>query len=377
MKLKIDTDRTYAVTLEGGGAKGAYQVGAWRALDEAGIKYNAVSGSSVGALNGAMMAMRDLDKARELWGDINFSKVMDVNDSVMKRLFIGDYFGITPGDIAKKAVSLVKEGGFDVTPLRNLLKSVVDEGVIRRSDVELFIVTYSKTDKRELDLDAKKLDDGEIIDMLLASAYFPAFKHETLRGKSYTDGGVKDVFPINSLLSRGYRDIIAIRIYGVGIEKRVKIPKDARITTIAPLQSLGSVLNFGQEQCRRNMALGYYDAQRVLYGLYGRKYYIDRTMSERDAYNILSKLVEQYYGMQSTSIRTINEELLPRLARKCGCGRGDYYDVFVDFIEDAADGLGIYEFGVYTDKKLYQIIASEAAKPRRGMNTGALKYLIK
>lgn len=198
-----------------------------------------------------------------------------------------------------------------------------------------------------------------------------------MRGKSYTDGGVKDVFPINSLLSRGYRDIIAIRIYGVGVEKRVKIPKDARITTIAPLQSLGNVLNFGQEQCRRNMALGYYDAQRVLYGLYGRKYYIDRTMSERDAYNILSKLVEQYYGMQSMSIKMINEELLPRLARKCGSGKGDYYDVFVDFVEDAADRLGIYEFGVYTDKKLYHIIASEAAKPRHGMNAGALKYLIK
>lgn len=377
MKLRIDTDRTYAIALEGGGARGAYQIGAWRALNEAGVKYNAVSGSSVGSLNGAMMTMRNLDKARELWGDINFSKVMDVNDSVMKRLFIGDYFSVSPATIAKKAVSLVKEGGFDVTPLRNLLKSVVDEEAIRNSDVELFIVTYSKTDKKELDLDAKKLDDGEIVDMLLASAYFPAFKHEKLRGKSYTDGGVKDVFPIDSLLSRGYRDIIAIRIYGVGIEKRVKIPQDARITTIAPLQNLGSVLNFGQEQCRRNMALGYYDAQRVLYGLYGTKYYIDRTFTEREAYQLLAKLVEQYYGMQSLSLRRINEELLPRLARTCDSGRGDYYDVFIDFVENAADKLGIYEFGIYTDKKLYQIISSEAAKPRRGMNNGALKYLIK
>ena len=38
------------IALEGGGARGAYQVGAWRALEEAGIRYNAVSGTSVGAI---------------------------------------------------------------------------------------------------------------------------------------------------------------------------------------------------------------------------------------------------------------------------------------------------------------------------------------
>ena len=40
MELKVDTSKTYAIALEGGGARGAYQVGAWKALSEAGIKYN-------------------------------------------------------------------------------------------------------------------------------------------------------------------------------------------------------------------------------------------------------------------------------------------------------------------------------------------------
>ena len=51
MELKLDTSKIYAIALEGGGARGAYQVGAWRALEEAGIRYNAVSGTSVGAIN--------------------------------------------------------------------------------------------------------------------------------------------------------------------------------------------------------------------------------------------------------------------------------------------------------------------------------------
>ena len=79
MQLKLDTSKTYAIALEGGGAKGAYEIGAWKALEEAGIKYNAVSGTSVGALNGAMMAMRDLPRAAAAWNDMRLSKVIELD----------------------------------------------------------------------------------------------------------------------------------------------------------------------------------------------------------------------------------------------------------------------------------------------------------
>ena len=86
MKLKLDANKKYAVALEGGGAKGAYQIGAWRALREAGIQFSAVAGTSVGALNGALMVMDDLPKAEKIWSEIRYSKVMDVDDETMKKL---------------------------------------------------------------------------------------------------------------------------------------------------------------------------------------------------------------------------------------------------------------------------------------------------
>ena len=352
MELKLDTSRVYAIALEGGGARGGYEIGAWKALEEAGVRYNAVSGSSVGALNGAMMAMRDLARAEELWKNIRFSQVMDVDDALMERVMkreLRDFDEFKT--VLRRAREIIREGGFDVEPLKRLLAETVDEARVRASDVNFYIVTYSLTDRKELDLDAKQLPDGALCDMLLASAYFPAFKNEKLGGKRYTDGGVQDVVPVDSLISRGYRDIIVIRIFGVGVEKRVKIPDNVRITTIAPNANLGNVLNFSSEQSGKNMRLGYYDAKRVLYGLYGRTYYIDRTLTEAQAYEILAGLVRR--AEEPASLRVLNEELLPALGRAVS-EKGDYYDMLVAFLERTAEELAIDPFAVVTDAALLE-----------------------
>ena len=66
MQAVIDLTKEYGLVLEGGGAKGAYQIGAWKALREAGVKLKGIAGTSVGALNGALICMGDLEKAERL-----------------------------------------------------------------------------------------------------------------------------------------------------------------------------------------------------------------------------------------------------------------------------------------------------------------------
>ncbi|EKC48735.1 patatin, partial [human gut metagenome] len=117
--------------------------------------------------------------------------------------------------------------------------------------------------------------------------------------------------PIHALVENGCKDIIALRIFGFGIEKRFRIPDDVHVTTIGPTVDLGNILNFDAEQSRRNMRLGYFDAQRVLYGLYGSTYYIDRTMSEDAA---RQQLLE-YLGTDDGSLRTFHEKTLPQIAK--------------------------------------------------------------
>ena len=59
-------ERRYALVLAGGGAKGIYQIGVWKALRELDICYDVVVGSSIGAINGALMAQNDWDSALKI-----------------------------------------------------------------------------------------------------------------------------------------------------------------------------------------------------------------------------------------------------------------------------------------------------------------------
>ena len=350
MELKLDTSKIYAIALEGGGARGAYQVGAWRALEEAGIRYNAVSGTSVGAINGALMAMRDLQQAEQVWKDIRFSHIINVDDEDMGRLLSGGFENLEQVKSAFQTLkSIVQDRGLDVEPLRNMLAERVDEEKIRSSGVDLFLTTVSITDKKELEIDAKDLEPGQLKDMIMASAYHPAFKQTLLGGKSYADGGFYDLVPISALISRGHKNLIVMRLNSFGIERRVKIPEDVTVTTITPRADLGNVLNFSSEQSAVNMVLGFYDAQKILYGLYGCDYYIDRTMTEEEAYDLLIK----HLRPDGTSLRQFNEEILPKFAKRLDC-EGDYYDIFLAMTERLARSCSLTPFRIRTDREFYE-----------------------
>ena len=349
MELKIDNSKTYAITLEGGGAKGGYEIGVWQALDEAGIKYNAVSGTSVGALNGGLMAMRDLPRAIDAWNNMKLGKVIELDEEQeenLSRAFNGDIGLDDVQRLIPEALEIIKNRGLDVAPLRAWVREVVDAKAIKESDVELYIATVSITDRKALEVKVNDLPEDQICDMLLASAYHPTFKLEKLGGKFYTDGGFVDTLPLHALVTNGYKDIIAVRIPGIGHNRRFKMPDDVNVTYIATNADLGGVLNFDAEQSRRDMAIGYLDAKRVLYGLYGKHYYIERSMTDREALNMLLDSLET-----GVNLRQFCERDLPRVARHLDA-EGDYYELLIAVLEDAAAKQDIDNMRIYKDTEL-------------------------
>ena len=367
MELKLDLTREYGIVLEGGGAKGAYQIGAWKALREAGIRIKGIAGASVGSLNGALICMDDLEKAEEIWKNIEYSRVMDVSDETIKALKRKDFKALNMQEILNSGVQFIKDGGFDVTPLKNLIAEVVgDESRIRESDRELFAVTYSVSEHRELAVDVRKGEEGSVKDMLLASAYFMAFKNEKLGGKRYRDGGGLNNVPLGVLLDKGYEDIIVIRIYGWGFdsEKVTKIPEGVNVYHIAPRQDLGGILEFDKKQSRKNMTLGYYDAKRFLYGLAGRIYYIDapgsepyyfdKMMSELELLKIyVEEDLDQETRESLNGYRMFTETLFPRMAEEFKLKEDwNYRVLYIAILEDLAKRLKINRFQIYTVDRL-------------------------
>lgn len=372
MKLQIDADRPYGIVLEGGGARGAYQIGAWKALREAGIQIKGIAGASVGALNGALMCMDDYEKAEDIWKNITYSQVMDVDDSLMEQIRGVNLkkLNLDLKIVAEQAVRIFRDGGFDVAPLKALIEEAADEERIRRSDRELYVTTFSVDDMKAQVIDVKGLPDGEISNALLASAYFPAFKNEKLSGKRYIDGGGFNNVPVNVLLERDYKDIIVIRIYGLGFdtEKVVEIPEDVKVGHIAPRQDLGGILEFDKKRARKNMQLGYMDAKRYLYGLAGRSYYFDAPQSEAYYFDKMMSelaLVSHYItpelneeeAARLNGYRAFTEQIFPAMAREMKLKADwDYKELYLAVLEEWAKEMRMPRMKVYTpDEVVHKI----------------------
>lgn len=378
MRFQLDLTKEYGVVLEGGGAKGSYQIGAWKALREAGIKIRGIAGASVGALNGAMLCMDDLEKAEYIWENISYSKVMDIDDDIIENVKKMDLKAVNLRQVAEEAKRVLRERGFDITPLKQLIESVVDEERIRSSDRELYITTYSVTDRRLLTLNAREIPEGEIGDMLLASAYFPAFKNQKLNGKRYIDGGGWNNVPVNVLLEQGYQDILVIRIYGLGFdsEKVTEIPEGTNVYHIAPRQDLGRILEFDKKKARRNMTLGYYDAKRLLYGLCGRWYYIDAPQPEAYYFDKMMREIQQVLDIWPVAAewnkegvegyRVYTEQIFPYLAQEMNLKENwTYKDLYLSILEFLARKKRINRFSIYTADQLKQQIIKKYIEEER------------
>ena len=340
MEPILDLTKEYGLVLEGGGARGAYQIGAWKALVEAGVRINAVAGTSVGALNGALVCMGDVEKAEKIWREITYSRVMDVDDNWMEELFGRE---MSVREIVPEVIRHMSDGGVDITPLRQLIEENINEKQIRESGIEFCLLTFSVSKMKELDVSISEIPEGLLADYLLASAYLLGFKNEKLHGQTYLDGGFVNNMPTNSLIKRGYEDLIQIRIYGPGRKPRVKLTENTMLYEIAPNVKLGSIIEFDSKRSRRNMRIGYFDAKRMLYGLIGRIYYIEQTREEW----YYEKILEELSEIEKAEIAFI---------LRLSLGYTDM-ELYLAMLEASAKLLRVPKYQIYTVQELEEAAA--------------------
>lgn len=285
MKRKV----RYALSLGGGGIKGSYQVGVIKALNEMNIDIVAVSGTSIGAINGAFVVQNDIKKLEELYKNITFEDIFKDKIDIDTSKDIFDF-----KNIFKVISEYVKNNGLDNTGLRELLIDYLDVDKIYKSKCDFGAVTFSVTDKEEKNLFKKDISKENFIDTLLASACFPIFKTQKINGEEFLDGGIADVIPINMLIKKGYKNIIAVDIEGPGITKNT-ISSDAKIKLIYPKEDLGGLFEFNKDTIYKNMTLGYLDTLKSFNKLQGHKYFFKP--------NEFAKILKKYnvqiiYGLE-------------------------------------------------------------------------------
>lgn len=325
-----------AVVLSGGGSKGSYQIGVWKALRKLKIKYDIVTGTSVGALNGALMVQNKFHKAYKLWKEINMSTLFgkDVQNPKTKKELVKIY-----------RTNFFKNGGMEVVELQNLIDKNINKDTFFKSKINYGLVTINLSGKKALQLEKSKIKQEKLSDYLIASAScYPAFQAKDIDGKKYIDGGMFDNLPINLAVKLGADEIIAVDLCAPGVKQRVKDKKNLKITTIKPNNKLSNFLNFNEEEAKINIKYGYNDAMKIFDKFYGKKY----TFKKRHFIHI-SEDYKQVYIKKVEDILH-NKRLLTL----------DVNLIDTDFIlrvaEEAGKIFNIDDFKIYSFKKYNKLL---------------------
>jgi NTE family protein len=356
----------YGLVLEGGGAKGAYHVGAYKALKELNIEIGGIAGTSIGAINGAMMVQGDYELLEKVWYSVNSYELFDIDEKAIMDLKNFNLHDVNFSYLLHQSKEILSNRGLDTSKIRDLFDSYIDEDKIRNSDIDFGIVTVNLTDKKPVELMKEDIPKGKLVDFLIASANLPAFRIEEVDGKKYLDGGFYNNLPIDILADRGYKDIIAVRTLAMGIVRKVKI-KDLNVTYIQPVESLGSALgalSFNREKAEELINLGYYDTLKVFKKLKGYKYYclpyegnfINRLVDFYNEYKERLYYVGHLLGYEKVcEDRMFFEKILPRLESILDMrGKNDYQDIAIRFFEKIAEKYEVERFKIYKVEDFFE-----------------------
>ncbi len=372
------------LALEGGGSRGSYHIGVYKAFLENGYQFDGFVGTSIGAVNASILAQGDFELLYELWNKVTMSELFYEHDEAVIE------FGLAPSvpkninNITKSIKKVVETGGIDTTKMRAFLESVLDEPRLRASKKDYGLSTIALSDRKNLDLNIESIPEGMLVDYIMASCALPGFKPVMIENKAFLDGGLHNNCPINLLLDKGYDEIIAVRTLAPGVFRKHKAT-NAKVTIISPAVDLGKLIHFDHEIIDRNINQGYYDGLRAIYGLKGRNYYI-KMADNVDFFNLLlnvedSAILKAAKQLEITPApikRMLFEGIVPAMGAHLKLNRKfDYSDLLIAMLERCALDYKLDRFKVYEYREfLSELRVLLEEKPENDGRKNSLKDII-
>lgn len=271
------------LVLGGGGAKGAYEMGACKALSKTGLhnSIRAYSGTSIGAINCALLQLMNYEKSAEVWlgrniekifvsGGINYKEILDIIMNFRKGKK-NDFDGIFSRDGLINFFDKIHI--YDLENMKNdLYVTVVDISDISEN-MRIIKPALDWYDGKKTGItkyiNLKNTECDYIVKVLLATSAMPViYPPVEIDGCYYVDGGINDNLPINPIYQRGYRRIIAISTDRINKYSLARKFPSAEILLVHPSGYLGNLfngtLNFNRNKIRQIFKLGYNDAMNAI-----------------------------------------------------------------------------------------------------------------
>ncbi len=265
---------SYGLVLAGGGAKGIYQIGAWKALRELEVPLQRVVGTSVGAMNGALVVLDEFDGAVDLWKNMSIEKGFQLPEPLRAP---DNLFSLRNADILVK--ELWRHHGLDISPLRRKLEELVDEPRIRLSPRDFGLVTLETSGRQGRFLYKDQIPVGRMLDSLMARAAYPGLKRPEIAGKKFLDGGLVDNVPVRMLLSRQKDNVIVVNIGDTNLVH--DLDPHLNLIYIRPLDPLGRAFAFQPETAQRKIDMGWYDTMKAFGRFSGQWMYFPNAEYQR------------------------------------------------------------------------------------------------
>ncbi|MDP4085567.1 MAG: patatin-like phospholipase family protein [Bacillota bacterium] len=263
------------LALSGGGGKGSYQIGVWRALREFGLEpyICCVSGTSIGALNAVLFAQGNLELAETIWKSIREDQIFSLNLNWKKTHAITKL----PNNYLKWVVSfldrIAEHGWFSHAGLQKIIKENINLSAVSSSPIDLYATCFNisrwETEYFQLNTHTPK----EIEQILLASSALPLiFDQIIIKGNDYCDGGIGDNLPIQPVYESGADIIIAVHLSRDSVINNKEAYQNTKLIEIVPMENQGGLfsgtLDFSIEGVKRRMEQGYHDTKQTLQPFY-------------------------------------------------------------------------------------------------------------
>ena len=131
------------LALEGGGAKGAYEIGAYRALTELGYHFDVICGVSIGAINAALLAQGDCEKAAEFWETTANDDLFSEEDKGFLEIINRQVNLNTLSALKENIKAALENGGIDTSKIRAFLEQNIDPQRLLESPIDYGMIAVA------------------------------------------------------------------------------------------------------------------------------------------------------------------------------------------------------------------------------------------